>query len=144
MDLNGLGRRMYKLSSNIELNTNDLVKKVAIRVHHELVMETPVDTGQARSNWQVTIGQPATGVVDTFVPGGFGSTRGQNAMESTIAGLNVLDAKKPGQDVWITNNLPYISKLNDGYSWQAKPGYILVAILVGAKIVKTAKVTVTR
>lgn len=143
-NLNDLGRRMYKLASDIELNTNDLVKKVGIRVHHEVVMATPVDTGEARSNWQMTVGAPALNAIGPHIPGSMGSTRGQNAAESIIKGLNNLDTKRPGQDVWISNNAPYIGELNRGTSRQAAAGFIHVAILVGVRVVKASKVTVSR
>lgn len=139
-NLRDAGKRFFQLASDIEANTNDLVKKVAVRVHYELVLQTPVDTGQARSNWQMALNYPPTGTLGPYVPGQFGSTRGRNAQEAIIAGLNALDAKKPGQDIWIVNNLPYISGLNDGASYQAGAGFVEASVRIGASVVKQARV----
>ena len=41
-----------------------LQKKIVLEALKRIVERTPVDTGRARGNWQVTIGTPARGVVE--------------------------------------------------------------------------------
>lgn len=142
-NLRTFGRKMRVLASQIEENTSDLVKKVAIRVHHNVVMGTPVDEGDARSNWQVTLNQPASGTIPSRVPGHLGSTRGQVAAETLVQGLRDLDLKRPGDSVFITNNLDYIQALNKGHSPQAKTGYVQDAVNAGITVVRGNKITVT-
>jgi len=81
-----------------------------------LLQLTPVDTGRAVGNWQVTIGAPAAGTIDS----GFGKAKGSGANRASAeAGasrraLSGVSGLRFGQSIWITNNLPYIVVLNDG------------------------------
>lgn len=73
--------------------------------------------GLSRGNWQVTVGEPATGVLPTIDPTG----------TATIAKARaVVDDVKDGEYVigWSTNNLPYIEPLEDGWSTQAPQGML--------------------
>lgn len=92
-------------------------RAVALEGLKGVVQMTPVDTGRARANWQVTQDEPATGVVDaTDKPGA-----------TTIgAGSAKVGEAKPFSVTYITNNLPYIEKLEDGHSKQAPAGMLNV------------------
>lgn len=82
---------------------------------------TPVDTGWARANWQPSIGKRAEAAV-----GSPDSVTG--AAQS--AGLSALLAWKlsSGAKIYITNNVPYIGRLNRGSSQQAPAGFVQAAI----------------
>jgi len=96
-----------------------LQKKMVLEALKRLVNKTPVDTGRARGNWQVTISNPAAGQLETTDKEGSG----------TIArGLAALGGLKPYMVVWITNNLDYIEFLEDGSSTQAPEGMMTVTI----------------
>lgn len=96
-----------------------LQRKVGRAVIASLVRKTPVRTGQARANWQVTLGAPATGVVDEVDPTG----------EATIAaGNRVLRSMRLGDTMHFTNNLDYIQKLEEGSSDQAPAGMVAVTL----------------
>lgn len=115
----------------VEDNTAKLVRKVALAVDAELVLSTPVDTGRARSNWQAEINTPATGEAEPVPP--------QQAIDDAT---RVIAESKPGDAIHITNNLPYIGRLNEGWSAQAPEGFVETAILHGAAQVKGAKLTI--
>lgn len=70
-----------------------------------VVLLTPVDTGRARSSWNVALGQP-----DTTLPaaGGRGGPSAADRAESAMRGLGTY------QTVWITSSLPYIKVLEYG------------------------------
>ena len=78
MDLKRFATRIRQVGAAVEDNAGKLVRKVALSVDATVVSATPVDTGRARSNWQVEIGKPAKGVLPAFVPGEEGSTVGPN------------------------------------------------------------------
>jgi hypothetical protein len=102
------------------------------------VVETPVDTGRARSNWIVGSG-PSTAAIDAYVKGEKGSTGGQNADAALQQARDFLD----GNDVkviYISNNLSYIEYLNAGSSAQAPAGFIEAAVQAGIDYIKTVKV----
>lgn len=79
-------------------------------------MDTPVDIGRARANWQLTEGQPAQGVVDATAP--------------SKTGLSVDEAQQIAKtdgdtSLYLTNNLPYIVTLEfDGWSKKAPDGMV--------------------
>lgn len=77
---------------------------LALDIHGELVENTPVDTGWAQTNWLPSVGMPKT---DTGSPD-----------LSEITGWTISDGP-----IYITNNVPYIKKLNGGSSKQAPAGF---------------------
>jgi hypothetical protein len=126
-------RNMKQRGRNVEDNADQLVRKAALAIDAVLVLATPVDTGRARANWQVELNRPAEGTTTSVSPSG------REALEqgkSTIAGYR---GGTPDAAVHITNNLPYIGKLNDGHSAQAPAGFVEEAVITGASTVRGAK-----
>jgi len=104
----------------MEQTFSRLSRKIALQILRGTVLRTPVDTGRARANWQVTIGAPASGEVDALDKDG-GAT-----MES---GVGALSGMPPFASIWITNNLPYINRLEfDSWSSQAPDGMLRVTV----------------
>lgn len=161
----------------------EAVRQLALQGLANLTQETPVDTGRARANWQVSIDTPAQGTLfdDTeslrgarialqgakrqsrkvknliekrrkrgsaFGPieatteqkdadkeaakaaRAFGAAvRGGAAasmrasLTSGGAAIGRFDVGQHGS-IWIVNNLPYINRLNEGWSKQNTPGWI--------------------
>lgn len=96
-----------------------LQRKVGRALIEGLVRKTPVRSGKARANWQVTLGAPAAGVVEKVDPTG----------EATIAaGNSVLREMRLGDTMHFTNNLDYIQKLEEGSSDQAPAGMVAVTL----------------
>lgn len=82
-------------------------------IHRDLVLETPVDTGRARSNWIVTSGRESY------------STREPLEVRSAqTVGQAEIQATPQFATIHIQNNLPYIARLNDGWSAQAPRGFV--------------------
>ena len=100
-----------------KLISEDLVtfhKTIALLVLRGVVLKTPVDTGRARGNWQVTINNQAEGEVDP--------------RDSISAGQQQLASIKPFDVVWISNNVPYIEFLEEGSSTQAPEGMLALTL----------------
>lgn len=108
-------------------------------------METPVDTGRAKSNWIVTLGSPSGATINAYSEGEGGSTAAANEAaaqaqaESVISGYDG-DA---GLEIHITNNLPYIEELNQGSSMQAAPGYVEQALVQVLSIIRGGVIKLT-
>lgn len=143
MDLKRFATRIRQVGAAVEDNAGKLVRKVALSVDATVVSATPVDTGRARSNWQVEIGKPAKGVLPAFVPGEEGSTVGPNTQMALALGAAAIATYKTGETIHLTNNLPYIGALNNGHSAQAPAGFVQTAVLDGALQIKDAKLLVT-
>lgn len=128
----GLGdfaRRMRARGQQVETGANQIKRRVALILDRELVMETPVDTGRARSNWVVSLQAPSTTERAPYSPGaGLGKSERANAAAALDQGMAVIGAAKPGQSIFISNNVRYIGLLNDGHSAQAPSGWVNGAI----------------
>jgi len=84
-----------------------------VRLIVGLLQLTPVLTGRARGNYQVTTGSPATGTLDDARFGG-ATGAGATAEETSRAAAALANARPYGV-IFIVNNLPYIVvPLNDG------------------------------
>ena len=96
-----------------------IVRKVALDLLRGVVLDTPVDTGRARANWQVSLGRPAVGEIE------HASGNEQVAAEAAIApGTPTIMAAQGDVSIYLTNNVPYILVLEDGHSGQAPEGMV--------------------
>lgn len=121
--------RMRKHGENIEENVDRLVKKVAITALQNVVVSTPVDTGRARSGWGAGIGSSSPGH-------GF-----DQAGQGTVTrGRGVIGTRRAGQDIFISNNVPYITRLNEGSSAQAPAMFVQSAINQAVSIINREQV----
>ena len=129
-----LGRNLRKTAKAVPDNADKLVRKVSLAVDATVVLSTPVDTGRARSNWQVECNSPNETTNQIEDPSG------RVAIESGKAKIAGYKGGTPQAAVYITNNLPYIGKLNNGHSAQAPAGYVEKAIGVGIDAVQGATI----
>lgn len=124
--------RMDRRAERIEQNVNRRVRRIGLAIFTELIVQTPVDTGRARSNWVITLERPSTDPwFEAYVPGKDGSTAQQNSTEAIQAGTASISDRRPEQDIYIVNNLPYIERLAAGWSSQAPPGWVENAVQYG-------------
>jgi hypothetical protein len=117
-----------RIAARVDENIDLLVRRTALVALQVVITETPVDTGRARSNWLVTIGAPSGRTVPPHSPGKGGSTVGDNTRSAISAGGAVIGSRPKGRVIFITNNLPYIERLNQGWSAQAPAGYVEKAV----------------
>lgn len=95
------------------------VRKICLDLLTGIVLKTPVDTGRARANWFTSIGSPSINVTESTDPSG----------SSTIANSLSAISEATGNILWITNNLPYIYRLEfEGWSRQAPAGMVRVTV----------------
>ena len=110
----------------------DLVhRKVGAQIAQGIILMTPVDTGHARANWQATFDQPANGEIAGNDPGG-----GQTVALTTAVAMSWDTAK--GGSLFLTNKLPYIERLEEGWSGQAPAGMVRVTLLRFGDLVHSA------
>jgi hypothetical protein len=72
--------------------------------------------GRARSNWQCTIGSPAMDEIE-----------GTNYAMTEMA-MSMIVPQHAGHKVYLSNNVPYIQKLEYGHSQQAPAGMVRISI----------------
>lgn len=142
-NLGGFSKKMRKASKVVLTNADKLVREVAETILQAVVSDTPVDTGQAKSNWIVSIDTASMDTRDPYVPGKKGSTAVENIIATVEMGHQKLSAYLSGHEIHITNNLDYISGLNDGsISNQAPPDYVQKAILEALLKIQLAGFTI--
>ncbi len=141
-----MGRSLLDLAESLENRVgaineeaNKVAIKAAITVIIDLAYQTPVDESKALSNWQVGLDSPVDSPIRPYYSGFFGSTQRASAEATIAAAKQVLEKKRPGQVIFISNVLPYINRLNDGYSGQTPAGFVERATLLGRKRVRKAK-----
>lgn len=133
--------RMRALAKRVEDNTNLLVRRTALVAQRELVLETPVDTGRARSNWFVEIGEPYYDELEPYAPGeNLGTGEAANARAALAQGQAAVKHRRPGQDIYISNNVRYLQYLNNGSSAQAPEGFIQDAVFRARQFARGHKV----
>lgn len=119
---------LAKFAEKTMRNNNAIVRKVVIDMGTSLVLKTPVGNpklwknpdgapvgyagGRARANWQYGTGSMPDGVIDSIDMGG------NNTVNKIIGGVQA----SPAASVhWISNSLPYIKRLEDGWSYRQAP-----------------------
>ena len=114
------------------------MKRAAVAADQTAVLKTPVDTGRARSNWVVSIGVPRTDAPKSAKgPRGGQGRRGvktdatNEALEDGRA--TILGYKLGKGGIFISNNVPYIGRLDAGSSAQAPQGMTSAAIKAAQK-----------
>lgn len=140
--LKSLAARLDKAADNIGEQANEIKKKAATVIVRDLVSNTPVDTSRALSNWIATLNSPANNSVLAYSPGSGGSTRGASMSSALAAAIGIISRAKSGQPIFLTNNLRYIRRLNDGHSKQAPAGFVERSELLGGKTIREAKLKV--
>ena len=108
-------RQTILIVSEMKRTAAEVVKKLTLDVTANLIETTPVDTGHARANWVPKIGQPERGEQ--------ASAAAQVAGQAAVATATAIS-----QPVYVSNNVPYITRLNDGSSTQAPKGFVQRAI----------------
>lgn len=111
-----------KFAEKVSKEADKRVREICLNLYSDITYGTPVDTGRARVNWFTSIGSPSSETIE-FEGGG--------ASASGVAiGRSMPDiAKATGNILWITNNLPYIYRLEyEGWSKQAPRGMVRIAI----------------
>jgi hypothetical protein len=94
-------------------------KRLSFQVLRDVVFLTPVDTGRAKGNWQLTIGSPSDA---TF------SVDEANARDPVAEGFATLNSLQGLDVVWISNNMPYIGYLERGSSKNAPQGMVTLTL----------------
>lgn len=121
--------------ANVAKNADATLRKCAVAVDGAVVIATPVDTGRARSNWQVGLDAPVAGTIEPLAKGTASTQASINAAKAEIAQYDGARNK----ELHITNNLTYIGRLNEGWSAQAPAAFVEKAVMVGINAVRGAK-----
>ena len=93
---------------------DEIARGTTIALFNAVIMDTAVDEGRLRGDWQTTVGQPATGENGRF------DAAGTAAMAEVVANT----PPGAGQETLLTNNMPYCEKIENGSSDKAPQGMV--------------------
>ncbi|HEY0860671.1 MAG TPA: hypothetical protein VGE19_07160 [Pseudoxanthomonas sp.] len=97
-----------------------VVRKVGLDLASRVVLRSPVDTGRFRANWNVAFGR-----VDTLTTPSTDKTGGKTLERVRVQ----INGWTPGQDIYLTNSLPYAIPLEYGWSKkQAPQGMVRITV----------------
>lgn len=103
-----LDLRQYARKRNVEIK--EVLKAYAFALYTSIVKKTPVDTGRARGNWNISVGK-----VD--------SSTDDNRKGIRYKGTGDVPNPNGDESIFISNNLPYIETLEyGGYPDPVKKG----------------------
>lgn len=87
-------------------------RAIVLELFGSTIKDTPVKSGRAKGNWQTTIGTPASGTLDRL-----GEAQALAEVRQEAASFGA------GKVIYLTNNLPYIYRLEYlGWSQQSPDG----------------------
>lgn len=101
---------LHNVINKTSISQGRLIKKAfGFTLLGEIIKATPVLTGRARANWNISDNQPNYATTEST----------EQQLVGYISGEN---------DIFIANGLPYINRLDSGYSSQAPNGIIAPSI----------------
>lgn len=107
--------------------TEKVVVKITLDIVANLIQTNPVDTGWSRANWVPNIGgdlkEDLSGIRPTA-----DLAQGQAGLQSRALGKVAGSYKLKSGAIFISNNVPYVTRLNAGSSAQAPAGFVQRAI----------------
>lgn len=99
-----------KFAKLTNASVDETGRAIALELFGSVIKDTPVDTGRARGNWQTSMDSPATGETDRK---GEGPALAEVSQQAASFGA--------GKVIYLSNGLPYILRLEYGWSKQ-QPG----------------------
>jgi hypothetical protein len=95
------------------------IAETAIRLGTMIIEKTPIDTGRAKGNWIGAFDSPDVSTSET------------RQQQQAITGLRLkFTASNVARNnsIFVTNSLPYIKRLENGYSQQAPAGMVRLSV----------------
>lgn len=105
----GINSTIQEIDQEFTQEQSDGIRAISLQAQADLVVQTPVDSGRARSSW----------TIDT-------APKGNGQPSASTIGAN-FDITR--DDLYINNNTPYIETLNDGHSRQSPSMFIQGVLL---------------
>lgn len=104
---------MSKFKDKSQKAIDGAIRKTVLDLTTSIILDTPIDKGTARGAWSVSFETPDNTKIEN-------TNWTANLSDQT----NKLASNKIGKYIYIQNNLPYIVKLEYGYSKQSPNGMV--------------------
>ncbi len=128
--------RMLDLAKAVPVEAARILAGTANVAGRNVVRDTPVDTGLARSNWVASLAGPDL------------SDRSIRSKSATISEIKSVTAGvKADGEIHVANGgdkIPYLKHLNEGSSTQAPAGFVGFALAMAKDFLQDARILVRR
>ena len=137
-------RQIRAIARGLERFAERAVIKVTLDFTKAIQQANPVDTGWSRANWVPAVGSPRTDPVGSRPGSGESFT---DVAASASGSAQVLGYKLTGGAVFVSNNVPYISRLNERGAVRARnsvgqvegPGFVQRSIEQAVRAAQTLR-----
>lgn len=107
--------RSLSVLDDLQEEINQETRATALNLLRGLIRLTPVDTGRAKGNWFVGVNIPKREV----------NPERRQAQALADGSTNIATARAIAYpEIIVSNNLPYIERLNNGHSMQAPKMFV--------------------
>lgn len=114
-------QQILEFQKKVERRHEAVRRRAAGLLAAEVVRNTPVKSGALRGNWQWGWNAPPMGITGKLDKSGNGAL---SEIESRLA----FGPRKGGVTGYLTNNLPYATRIEYGWSQQAPSGMVRLAV----------------
>lgn len=122
--------KSMSIKDELQADVNKTARMATFFIDQRLVLQTPVDTGEARGSWQVSVNKPIKSDTDSQ------DKTGSLTLSQSRA---IIESSKTitYPTFYIRSNKPYIERLNNGYSAQAPANFVDKSITEGLNDVQS-------
>ena len=120
-----------KAQNKLEKELENVVKAAGINLFNGIIELSPVDTGRFRGNWQASVNTPKTDILFESIP----KDQPINTRENVDSKLTSF---KLNDTLYLTNNLPYAERLENGWSEQRPQKWVARATAEAQKYLDAA------
>lgn len=128
-------RNITEFVARTKVSADLVLRKLALDCLRGVILKSPVDTGRFRASWRVGVnvidssvaakGTVASGALETKGQIGGAKKALKDARAAQLVEANALiEGAQFGDAIFVTNNLPYAQRLEDGWSMQAPTGMV--------------------
>ena len=144
MSMDAFNKAMAKFTEHSVADTEKVIRAQVISLFDDVITRSPVGNaddwknpkaapagyvgGRFRSNWFANIDSPSRKITDAI--------KDENATKE--AAEDTVDAARGDVTFFLTNNLPYAQRLEEGYSKQAIDGIVAPALVGATKALERA------
>jgi len=105
-------RSFKEITDKVLKDVETVIRVTGLEAFSRIIKMTPVESGRARGNWQVSFDKPKSNVLNTKDKTG---SKSITKASTTLGKFSILSHK----GIYLTNNIPYIQKLE--YGWYPNP-----------------------
>jgi len=114
---------LNKFTLKLKNGNKKTIRATAMQAYKMVTENTPVASGRAKGNWFIGVDAPNRDVTKRFSRKPYGVPAAEYRVQNEVSKI-----KGTQNNVYISNNLPYIMRLETGYSRQAPAGMVAITV----------------